>query len=81
MTIRLQCQAGEEYDFPSRGYSEGQAQFHEAVTRGLTHPPYEAAIARQPTRTQAYTNTYANNPSAHARTHPHTHTHTRRRGR
>ena len=39
-------QVGEEYDFPSRGYSEGQAQFHESVTRGLSESPFEAAIAR-----------------------------------
>ena len=46
-------QYGEEYDFPSRGFADGQPQFQECLTRGLSEAPYEAPVARGQTRREA----------------------------
>jgi hypothetical protein len=46
-------QYGDEYDFPSRGFPDGQPEFQECLTRGLSESPYEAAVARGQTRREA----------------------------
>jgi hypothetical protein len=46
-------QYGDEYDFPARGFADGQPEFQECLTRGLSEPPYEAAVARAQTRREA----------------------------
>ena len=46
-------QYGDEYDFPSRGFVDGQPEFQESLTRGLSESPFEAAVARGQTRREA----------------------------
>ena len=46
-------QYGDEYDFPSRGFADGQPEFQESLTRGLSEAPYEAPVARGQTRREA----------------------------
>jgi len=48
-------QVGEEYDFPSRGFPEGQPEFQELFTSGLREDPFQAPVARGQTRREADT--------------------------